>query len=564
MEMALIKSETQFRSVFEYAPIGICLVDINGALIKANKAACDMVGYSMEEFSGINFTDLIHPDDMEISLENHRKLFSGEIESCSLERRYLHKNGYYVWGDLNVSVVKDLSGKPSYLIAQAADITVTRKLTEQLSYQATHDSLTDLINRREFDKRLKLISGSAFFEDTEHALCYLDLDQFKVVNDTCGHAAGDEILRQLSILLKKQIGTRNTIARLGGDEFGVLMEHSSIDDALCLANSLLEVIQEFHFNWEGQVFNIGASIGLVMITRANNTTDLLQAADAACYIAKDLGRNRVHVYNEDHVEQTRRKREMLWVARINEALKENRFFLVEQSIQSLRNNNKSGEKVEILLRLKDESEEIILPGHFLPAAECYGLASKIDRWVIKTAINTIVHSKTTRSKISLYSINLSGQSIGDKGFLEYVELMFDTFPEVIEKICFEITETAAINNFENALVFINTFKRKGCCFALDDFGSGLSSFAYLKDLPVDFVKIDGMFVKDIDYNETNYAMVESINEIAHVMGKQTVAEFVENDDILANLKNIGVDYVQGYAIGKPQLLTGKVKLYSVS
>jgi diguanylate cyclase (GGDEF)-like protein/PAS domain S-box-containing protein len=561
---ALRESEEQFKSIFEHAPIGICLIDLEGNILKANRTICNILGFPLQEFIGKNFISFSHPDEIEVCVEKFEKLISGEAKYCCMEKRYRQKDGHYLWGNLNASPIEDENSKLSCLVVQLEDISEARKLTEQLSYQASHDSLTNLFNRREFDKRLKCISESAYQVDTAHALCYLDLDQFKLVNDTCGHAAGDEMLRQLSIILKEQIRTRDTIARLGGDEFGILMEHCSIDNALRVANSLLDAIQKFQFVCEGKVFNLGASIGLVTITSVNNTIDLLQAADAACYTAKDMGRNRVHVYNENDTELTRRQGEMLWVARINKALKENRFFLVAQSIQSTLDRDKiEEEKFEILLRMEDDSGEIISPGLFLPAAERYGLASTLDRWVVKTAINTIVRRKPS-SRLSFYSINLSGQSIGDKDFLEYVELIFDTFPEAIEKICFEITETAAINNFANALEFINTLKKRGCCFALDDFGSGLSSFAYLKDLPVDFVKIDGMFVMDIDYNETNYAMVKSINEIAHTMGKQTIAEFVENDSVLAILGDIGVDYVQGYAIGKPRPFTGKVKLRSVS
>jgi len=561
---ALRESEEQFKSIFEYAPVGICLIDIEGNILKANQTICNVLGFSLEELVSKNFMSFSHPDEVEFCAEKFKKLISGEEKYCCMEKRYRQKDGHYLWGNLNASTIKDENDKLSCLVIQLEDISEARELTEQLSYQASHDSLTNLMNRREFENRLKRILDSDDLGNKEHALCYLDLDQFKIVNDTCGHTAGDEMLRQLSIILKKQLRTRDTIARLGGDEFGILMEHCSIDNALRAANSLLEAIKQFQFLWEGQAFNIGASFGLVSITKDSRMLDYLKAADTACYVAKDMGRNRVHVYNEDDAGLVKRQGEMLWVNRINKTLNENRFFLVAQSIQSIPNSDKSGEKLEILLRMEDESGEIISPGFFLPAAERYGLAITLDRWVVKTAINTIIRRKTLSSKSSLYSINLSGQSIGDKGFLEYVELIFDTFPEAIEKVCFEITETAAINNFANALKFIKTLKKRGCCFALDDFGSGLSSFAYLKNLPVDFIKIDGMFVKDIVNNKINYAMVKSINEIAQVMGKQTIAEFVENDSTLVILEKIGVDYAQGYAIGKPRPFTEKVELRSVS
>lgn len=436
-------------------------------------------------------------------------------------------------------------------LRQIQDISNARELTEKLSYQASHDSLTSLINRREFEVRLKNILKSSHSNKSEHVLCYLDLDQFKIVNDTCGHTAGDELLRQISALLKEKLRARDTIGRLGGDEFGILMEHCSLTNALNTVETIREIIHQFQFTWEGSIFNIGASIGLADIKEFDDVNELLKAADTACYAAKDLGRNRVHVYKEDDAQLLKRQGEMMWVSHINKALKENQFFLVSQTIQDTSHATTSAGMYEILLRMKNDSGEIILPDSFLPAAERYGLASKIDRWVIKKTIETITNDNNLFSNLSICSINLSGQSIDDKSLLEFVELTFDTYPEIINKVCFEITETAAINNFSNALHFINTLKKRGCLFALDDFGSGVSSFAYLKNLPIDFIKIDGMFIKDITINKANYAMVKSINDIGHVMGKKTIAEYAENDEISATLREIGVDHIQGYSISKP-------------
>jgi diguanylate cyclase (GGDEF)-like protein/PAS domain S-box-containing protein len=564
VEAALIDGEARFKNIFEYAPIGVGLGDEKGNILQINEAASEILGYSVDELVGKNFIDFVHPDEKEISKEHHMKLFSGELESYRLEKRYRHKKGHYIWVSLNVSIVKDQNEVPSYLIAQIEDISKARKLTEQLSYEATHDSLTSLINRREFENRIKLLIDTSKLDRSEHALCYLDLDQFKILNDTYGHAAGDELLRQLSKHLQNQIREQDTIARLGGDEFGILMEHCSIENASQTCNLILKEIREFQFIWEGHAFNVGASIGLVTITKDSSMTNLFKAADAACYTAKDLGRNRIHLFNEDDVELSKRYGEMLWVSRINEAIKENRFFLVAQPIQSLDEEDQSKSKLEILLRMKDEYGETILPGVFLPAAERYGLISKLDRWVINATVTTINQDKSLLSNLSMCSINLSGQSIGDKDFREFVELIFDTYPESIDKICFEITETAAIDNFSNAIDFINTFKKRGCRFALDDFGSGLSSFGYLKNLPVDYVKIDGMFVKDIVDDPIDYAMVKSINDIGQVMGMQTIAEFVETDEINSMLKDIGVNYTQGYAIGRPRPFSMKVNLRAVS
>ena len=425
--------------------------------------------------------------------------------------------------------------------------------TEELKKLASHDSLTGLINRYEFERRADRLLTTVQYDKTEHAVCYLDLDQFKVVNDTCGHIAGDELLRQLATILRHAVRKRDTLARLGGDEFGILMEHCPLSNAKRVAAEVQKAVHDYQFSWEEHTFRVGVSIGLVVINETTpNLTELLKCADAACYMAKDLGRNRTHVYRYEDLELAQRHGEMQWIERIHNGMEEDRFCLYAQPIEALGRCNKNS-YYELLIRMEDKGGQIILPGAFLPAAERYNVITKIDRWVIKKAFTLLAENPVFFNQINTISINLSGQSITELEILDFIITQLDETGIGGDKICFEITETATIANLSAAMKFISTLKGLGCLFALDDFGSGLSSFAYLKNLNVDYLKIDGMFVKDIVVDPIDHAMVKSINEIGQVMGMQTIAEFVENDEIKDMLREIGVNYAQGYAIGKPML-----------
>ena len=434
------------------------------------------------------------------------------------------------------------------------DVSEARRLSRQVSYQATHDALTGLINRAELERRLNRVLDTARNESTQNAFCYLDLDQFKLVNDTCGHVAGDELLRQLGRLLEQHIRKRDSLARLGGDEFGLLIEHCSIEEAKVIGENLIAVVGDFGFPWEDHSFKIGVSIGLVAVNReSRNLGDVLRAADSACYIAKEQGRNRLHVHQEDDEELAKRYGEMQWAVRIPRALEDDRFQLYFQEILPIQQQQHGdGGHYELLLRMEDEKGELVMPGAFLPAAERYNLSDKLDRWVITQIFRWFQRHPEHRDHLSLCSINLSGLSLNNKAFLKFIIAELDAARINPQKICFEITETVAIANLSSAIGFISSLRELGCHFALDDFGSGLSSFAYLKNLPVDFLKIDGLFVKDILDDPMDRAMVKSINEIGHVLGKKTIAEFVENSAILENLREIGVDYAQGYGVGRPR------------
>jgi diguanylate cyclase (GGDEF)-like protein/PAS domain S-box-containing protein len=465
----------------------------------------------------------------------------------------IHRNGQRQIIEASYSAISDKTGELLGQVVVFRDVTEARQLAQQMVHQATHDALTGLVNRREFERRLERVLETAQTDGVEHALCYVDLDQFKVINDTCGHIAGDALLRQLGTLLPTKIRKRDTLARLGGDEFGVLMEHCSLNQARRVANAILRTLEDYRFIWNGNSFSIGASIGLVPITVGSNSiTFLLSAADSACYAAKERGRHRISVYHEGDEELAKRQGEMQWAARLPRALETNRFRLYYQPIVALNGAHTQGHHYELLLRMEGEDGQLVLPGAFLPAAERYGFSTKLDRWVIRLALNWLQEHSQQLDQLTLCSINLSGHSLGDDAFLEDLVTSVKQTEIPAQKICFEITETAAITNLSNATRFIKTLKSRGCQFALDDFGSGLSSFAYLKNLPVDFLKIDGLFVKDIARDPLDLALVKSINDIGHVMGKKTIAEFVENKAVLEKIQAIGVDYGQGFGIGRPR------------
>ncbi|MEN8206012.1 MAG: EAL domain-containing protein [Pseudomonadota bacterium] len=446
----------------------------------------------------------------------------------------------------------------STLVASRVIKRVSEK-NRQLAYHASHDALTGLINRREFEHRVERAIAHARAQATTHALLYLDLDQFKVVNDTCGHAAGDELLQQLAQILLSTVRYRDTLGRLGGDEFGMLLENCPLDKAVEIANNLLSAIDGFRFTWADDTFTLGISIGVVPIDRS--TTDIastMSAADSACYIAKESGRNQVQIGHMGDRRLQERHGEMQWVARLNRAMEKNQFTLYFQPIVPCANKSTTGRHVEILVRLIDDDGAIIAPGAFLPAAEKYNMVINIDRWVIEQSMVWLAKITNNDAALITISINISGQTIGNPDMLKFI---FDKMEETgapPDQIIFEITETAAIANITSATSFMLTLRGCGFRFSLDDFGSGLSSFTYLKKLPVDFLKIDGVFVRDILSDPVDYAMVKAISELGQLLGKEIIAEFVETLELADELRNMGVNYMQGYAYGKPQPLNNFV------
>jgi diguanylate cyclase (GGDEF)-like protein/PAS domain S-box-containing protein len=461
--------------------------------------------------------------------------------------------------ELNVSPIHDGAGTIVGTVLVLRDVTELRVMARELSYQATHDALSGLINRREFETRLGKALHSAQERSRRHALCYLDLDQFKVVNDTCGHVAGDEMLKQIAQLLLRCVRDSDTVARLGGDEFGVLIHDCALEQAKLVAEKLRAALKEYHFPWEDNIFETGASIGLVPIDGSSGgLTEVLSAADSACYVAKENGRNRVHVFEADDTALAQRHGQMQWIQRIQRAFEESRFRLAYQIIKPINESAGGRDRAELLLRLVDEQGQLVAPGIFIPSAERYHLMPSIDRWVVRTAFEALNSNCCDLvEQVSDVAINLSGQTLGDETFLDYVLGLFKDTGIAPQRICFEITETALISNLANARRLISVLRQHGCLFSLDDFGSGLSSFSYLKNLPVDHLKIDGSFVRNMLHDPNDYNMVVSINQIGHVMGIKTIAEFVEDEGICNALRRLGVDYVQGYWVGRPQILDVK-------
>jgi diguanylate cyclase (GGDEF)-like protein len=441
------------------------------------------------------------------------------------------------------------------------DVTEQRRLSHEIAFQATHDELTGLGNRRAFEYALEHAFARTRDAAEQHVVCYLDLDEFKVVNDTCGHTAGDALLCQIAQVFSALLAQGDLLCRLGGDEFGILLRRHSVAQALQLAERLQESLTAYRFVWRDQNFGVGVSIGLVLLDDSSESVGaLLQAADSACYVAKDAGRGRIHVYAADDPALAQRYGVMEWVSRIENALRQDQFVLYAQPILSLAETPPRGLHCEILLRMQDGQGGLVLPGVFMPAAERYHLASRVDRWVVTHALQWLA---SHQDQIEQCAINLSGQSMGDAAFMAFVVQSLEASTVQCDKLCFEITETAAISNLQTAHHFIDTLRARGCKFSLDDFGSGLSSFAYLRTLAVDVLKIDGQFVKDIASDPVSLAMVKSIHEIGCLMGKQTVAEFVESEGILERLRELGVHYAQGYAVGFPMPLDQIVQARTV-
>src|SRR5689334_20234821 len=457
--------------------------------------------------------------------------------------------------DYSVAPIRDRVGSTVGAVLVIQDMSRERQYAARLSNLASHDALTGLLNRREFEQRVRAIVEQREGQQGQHAVLYLDLDQFKVVNDTSGHAAGDELLRQVGALLRPRLREGDVLARLGGDEFGVLLPHCPPAPALRIAEALRKVIVDFRFAWKNRSFTIGVSIGLVNLAEGPHTlASVLSAADAACYLAKDKGRNRVQVYRPEDSEVALRRGEMEWVNRLHRALAEDRLCLYSQPMRAMHvTGPEQSQHEELLVRLIDEQNEMIPPLAFIPAAERYHLMPSIDRWVIRTAFRVLADRRASGQPLGTYAINVSGASIGDDQFLDYVRENFARFHIPHASICFEITETTAVTSLTKAADFIGALREPGCRFALDDFGVGVSSFTYLKQLPVDFLKIDGSFVKNMLHDPVDAAMVEAIHRIGRVMGKQTIAESVETAAALDALRSVGVDYAQGNAIAPPTL-----------
>jgi diguanylate cyclase (GGDEF)-like protein/PAS domain S-box-containing protein len=551
IEEALRDSEERYRTLVENSPVCILEMNLGGHLETLNLAGRTMIGEDdRSHVFGLSFIDIVAPGDRQRITALLNRVQDGESTQAEFgalidkERRVF---------SASFLPLHSPDGKVQKLMGVMQDITDAHMLADELSYRASYDALTGLVNRREFEQRLERVLDTARRESTENALCYLDLDQFKVINDSCGHIAGDELLRQIASLLQENVRQRDTLARLGGDEFGVLMERCSIEQAKRVANKLRRKVADFRFAWAKKNFGIGVSIGIVSIDESSeNISAVMNAADSACYTAKYRGRNRVHVYRHSNTDLVRRHGDVEWVIRVEEALRENSFQLDYQPIVPVMDQFEEGTHLELLLRLPDSSGEPIPPGAFLPAAERYNLSTQIDRWVIKNALAWFAENTGALERIATCSINLSAQSLIDPKFLKFVFDALETSPVPAEKICFDVSESAAIANLTDTTRFMTTLGKLGCRFALDDFGSGHSSFAYLKTLPVDYLKIDGVYIKGIVDDPLDFAIVRSINDIGQIMEKHTIAEYVESERVAEKLREIGIDYCQGNFIAEPR------------
>ncbi len=560
IEDQLFQEKERALVTLESIADGVITTNKQGKIEYLNAAAELFTGWTLADATGQAFSEVYQAHD-EISGQQLGSILDQPLnqnlpisDSGTYNVHSRHGDQHTV--QHTAAPIKNRNGRIMGAVVVFHDVTAARAMQKQLSHQATHDSLTGLMNRSEFEKQAAELITHASSGNEEHVLCYLDLDQFKLVNDTCGHIAGDELLRQVAQLIAGELRSGDSIARLGGDEFGILLRSCPIEQGVLACENIREAIKDFRFPWEEKQFSIGVSIGVVKIdAETQNLSQLLSWADTACYAAKDLGRNRVHVYEPEDIELAKRQGQMQWVSRIRQALDRDQFRLYFQTIAPTASTKNRGGHYEIFIRMIDENEGIIPPGAFIPAAERYNLMQEIDLWVVKNALAWMGdHSRQGKNPVELCALNLSGASIGDPACLSAIKNYFRRYDVQPELVCFEITETAAIANLRSATKFIKDLKAIGCRFALDDFGSGLSSFGYLKNLKVDYLKIDGSFIKDIDRDTTDLAMVQSINSIGHVMGLKTIAEFVESETILETLRDIGVDYVQGHHIDRPRPL----------
>lgn len=558
-EDALFEEKERAQVTLHSIGDAVITTDDRAVVQYLNPVAEALTGWSSAEAQGRLLSEIfqiVNEDSREPALDPvARCLQYGKLIELANHTVLINRNGKeYDIAD-SAAPIRGRDGQILGVVLVFHDITATRKLARQLAHDATHDALTGLVNRVEFEKRVKRALTSARQYGARHALCYLDLDQFKLVNDTAGHTAGDNLLRQINGLISGLFRERDTLARIGGDEFGLLLDNCPLERASFIAQSVVRIIRDYRFQWEGAVYQIGVSIGLVPVTdQAISTTELLTQADVACYTAKRLGRNQVHIYQPTRSDQALHRNEILEAAALRDALEQDRFRLYYQPIVDLNDPAYPTVYYEVLLRVAqpdhaEESHELALPAVFIPAAERYGLMSAIDRWVIQTAFRDYA-AWVGKTGVSI-SINLSSNSLGDESLCDYIETQFKESGFPPSQVCFEITETAAIQNLSRATQLATALKQRGCQLMLDNFGSGMSSFHYLKTLSVDYLKIDGSFIKDMIENPNDYALVAAINQMGHALGLRTIAEYTHSEAIVQQLQDLGVDYAQGYFFGKP-------------
>ena len=538
----------------------IIATDKDGRVTFMNPAAEALTGSEAASAGGKlleEVVSLVDETDRRLLTDPVRQaLTSGSAVNLSRRALLLSRNsGGERSIELTASPIRNSSQELVGAVVMLHDITELRGLARQMSYQATHDALTGLANRREFERRLEESIDSGHRGDGQHVLCYLDLDHFKLVNDTSGHVAGDSMLREVAKLLRDAVRDSDTVGRLGGDEFGLLLIGCPLDKARQIADDLCRAVSDYRFVWKDKIFNIGVSVGLVEISRESGTLEeLLAAADTACYVAKKQGSGRVAVYSARDEAHARHTGEIQWLQRLQSALKENRFHLYHQVIVGA-HGEETGPAMEVLVRLEDEAGNELPPSDFLRAAERYRLMGLVDRWVVQTTLAALGRGAIPVQANRSVAINISGQTLADLQFLEFVVECFDSTGALPTQVCFEITENAVIANLEHARRFVGVLHGMGCQFALDDFGSGVGSFSNLKNLPLDYLKIDGSFMRNLGRDTVNQAMVTAMIRLARTLNFKVIAEQVEDTAAVEAARKMGVDYLQGYAIGRPQPLS---------
>ena len=534
----------------------VITTDAAGAVNWLNPVAERMTGWLATEAKGRPLSQVFHIVNEETRAVTDNPvatcLAQGKIVGLANHTLLISRDGTEFGIEDSAAPIRNAAGEILGVVLVFHDVSEQRRLSGEMTYRATHDALTGLVNRAEFETRLLRTLRQAHDNDSHHALLYIDLDQFKLVNDACGHAIGDQLLQQVSKLLADAVRGRDTLARLGGDEFAIILEHCTADQANRVAQNICDRMDNFRFIHENRRFRIGTSIGLVPVDkRWSSTAAVQQAADTSCYAAKEAGRNRVHAWFDTDAAMRARHHEVQWTSRIEQALDQEGFVLFAQRIRSLK-EERTGVHAEVLLRMRNEDGSLALPGAFLPAAERFHLVSRIDRWVLRHAIDWL-RSLSSEDFIESLSVNLSGQSVGDRAFHAWtLELFAAAGDSVCSRLCLEITETAAVTNLADAAVFIGQVRAAGVKVALDDFGAGASSFGYLKTLPVDYLKIDGQFIRDLLSDPLDDAAVRCFADVAKLMGLKTVAEFVDNAEVLERLRVIGVDFAQGFLIHRPE------------
>ncbi len=555
-DQARAEMEARFRRAFENTPIGMGLLDADGKLFDANPALLAMLWPTADSMPEVRFADAIGECDRGRFTSLYQKLVRAQLDSIDEKFGCIDSAGRSLNTEVNLSTVQSDSGQYLYSVLQIQDVTESLKLTDRLEYQATYDALTGLLNRRAFEAELTRAWEHGCGAEAKSYLMFMDLDQFKVVNDTSGHAAGDMLLKQISEMLIDSVRANDIVSRLGGDEFAIILWKCPVEVAERIAEAVRASMEAFRFQWDKETYRIGVSIGGIPIDPdIGDTGELQQLADAACYAAKEAGRNRVHMVAGEKDLARDHRGQVRWVQRLREAMDNNRFAIYGQVIKPLDEAVQEPPRFEILLRLRDPgTRKLIPPGAFLPAAERYGLSLELDEWVVRSLLNALFVHQSFNAEYRRYWINLSGSSIGDPRFASFLKTTIENSPLPPGTINFEITETAVIRNVTDACKLMSELREMGCQFALDDFGSGVSSFGYLKKLPIDHLKIDGSFVRDILDDQANRIFVKSIIDIAHTLDIKTTCEFVENDVTLDLVRGLGADYAQGFAVGRPFVL----------